>query len=95
MRQIYEKISVTVVPLNESIETDPIEVSRSFLVLEVLEMIGSLELRDQLFMICNLLTISGFKQKEIAEQLGVAHQTYRNRLLEIRKEFRDNKKKEM
>lgn len=57
-------------------------------VIELLEIMGDRPLREQVYMICNLLTISGFTQSEIAQELGVAHQKYRNTLLRIRKDMK-------
>lgn len=54
---------------------------------DILEMIGDCNLTDQIYMMCNLLTISGFSQKEIAKRLGVSYQTYRNRLWTVRKDL--------
>lgn len=57
-------------------------------VIELLEFMAHRSLRDQVWMIANLLTISGYTQAEIAEALGVRYQTYRNTLLDIRKEYK-------
>ena len=89
METTYETVKVTTVEINEDIVEDR---GATYLdhdpgIMELLGMIGHLPLRDQVYMTTNLLTISGFKQREIAEVLGVAYKTYRNRLLTIRKDM--------
>lgn len=56
--------------------------------IDLLEFMAGMSLKDQIYMTCNLLTIAGYSQTEIALSLGVQPQTYRNRLREIRADFR-------
>jgi len=69
-------------------ENETVEFESVPSVIELLEFMAHRSLRDQVWMIANLLTISGYTQAEIAEALGVRYQTYRNTLLDIRKEYR-------
>jgi tRNA C32,U32 (ribose-2'-O)-methylase TrmJ len=57
-------------------------------ILDLLEAIAHRPLKDQVIILANLLTSSGFSQAEISEALGFKHQYYRNRILEMRKEFK-------
>lgn len=87
----FETVYVTVQTLNEEVTDSeqfslPTEFNPS--VTEILELLAVLSLREQVFMIANLLTISGFQQKEIAEAMGVPYSTYRNTMLSVRQEFR-------
>ena len=91
--RFYETVNVTVLPIKEELidndDKNAIYLDRDPGIIEMLEMIAELPIKDQVFMMSNTLTISGFTQREIAEALGVAYQTYRNRLLDIRQELRD------
>ena len=89
--QIYDTIYVThveldeeVIDLHKSISPDQSMPS----LMTILEMITFLPLRHQALMMANLLTISGYQQKEIAEALGMEYKTFRNYLWEMRKEFK-------
>lgn len=88
IKKHYEVIRVSHVPLDEEsidyLAHNP-EVNTSLV--ELLIFIAGLPLKDQVYMLANTLTVSGFTQKEIAEAIGVSHQAYRNRLLDIRKEL--------
>jgi DNA-directed RNA polymerase specialized sigma24 family protein len=91
----YEEKTVVIVPLEEAI-TKQCEVPElNTTVKEVLEFIADRNLTDQIYMMCNLLTISGFSQKEIAKHLGVSYQTYRNRLWSVRKDYLKKGTKEL
>ena len=91
----YEKQVVQLVPLEEAITKpqSPPECNNS--IKEILEFIADRNLTDQIYMICNLLTISGYSQKEIAKHLGVSYQTYRNRLWSIRKDYLEKGSREL
>lgn len=93
--KIYEKRVVQVVSLDEntvgyydSQHKQP-EPAYNSSVIEILEFIGDLPLREQVYMMSNMLTVSGYTQREISEVLGVAYKTYRNILLDTRKKLRD------
>lgn len=88
---IYQTHKVSIVPLEEGITSEEtlITPERMPSIIELLEFMAHLPLRDQVYMVCNLLTISGFTQEEIAKHLGVTHQTYRNYLLRIRHDFKE------
>lgn len=88
--EFTQVVRVTFGELNETIAEDEkhtVENARMCSVTDLLEMIAHLELKDQVYMVSNILTVSGYTQKEIAEALGVSHKTYRNRLWEIRKDM--------
>ena len=85
---IYEVHKVTHHPIEDHEDSFHHTPDRSASVMEILKMIGHRSLKDQIYMICNILTVSGFTQAEIAEVLGVEHQTYRNHLLKVRKEMK-------
>lgn len=89
METFYEKVKIVTVEINEEIVEDRNATVLDYDpgIMELLAMIGHLPLRDQVFMVANTLTISGFKQREIAEVLGVAYKTYRNKLLDIRRDM--------
>jgi len=93
MIKIYEKIDLKVIPISEAVETNFCgeEAERGVDIETILEMLSEYELSDQVFMICNMLTMSGFTQKEIAKALNVPYWKYRKKLFEIRK-FIQNKK---
>ncbi len=55
--------------------------------LAILELISFLPLSDQAIMMANLLTISGYEQKEISEAMGMNYINYRKRLFLMRREF--------
>jgi hypothetical protein len=83
----YESYKVQMVPLFEEITAaDQIDFSPS--INSVLEFVAGRSIKDQIYMLANLLTISGFTQKEIADGLGTTHCAYRDRLREIRKDFK-------
>lgn len=86
--QVYERVSVTFGELEEA-DTDRHAVyqPQDWTMMELLSMIGHLPVRDQVLMVSNLLTVSGFTQAEIAEALGVSHKTFRNRLWELRRDM--------
>lgn len=87
-----EVVRVTQVPLNEEIaNTQSYTPDTPSNIEDLLAFMSSLSLQDQVFLLCNSLTISGYTQKEISEAMGVPYQTYRNRILNIRKNFRGRK----
>lgn len=73
------------VPLEEE---HAVDFERLPSVMELLEFIAHRPIKDQAYMLCNLLTISGFTQGEIAEALGISHISYRKALMEVRRDFR-------
>jgi len=86
----YDEIRITEVPINEEItESLKYEEKLPTGVVDLLGFMGGLPLQDQIVLLCNSLTISGFSQKEIAEAIRMPYQTYRNKILAIRKTFRD------
>lgn len=91
--KFWEVVKVTEVPIeSEDLQYNPnlafsSEIHTS--IFDILAFMAHLPLKDQVYMLCNVLTVSGYSQKEVAEALGVPYQTYRNRLLEIRKDFKD------
>jgi hypothetical protein len=89
MRQLfYEKIPVVHIPL-ESVEnmiSAPYQQMPQ--IMEVLDYISPLPLQDQTLMMCNILTVSGYTQNEIAQALGMLPQSYQNRLQLIRKKLK-------
>lgn len=95
--KFYEKVYVNLVPLPED-EMGQRELDARFntpapafntSIIEMVEFMASFPLKDQVFMMANTLTIAGYSQREIAEALGIGYKTYRNRLWEIRGEFKD------
>lgn len=97
MKTVYERVYVQVSSLNEELVDQhkfiiPGESNPS--VLSILELIATLPLKQQVFMMANLLTVSGYEQKEIAEAMGVAYKTYRNNLWDMRKQIKDKTLKE-
>jgi DNA-directed RNA polymerase specialized sigma24 family protein len=90
----YERANVVLVPLDEAINEDKSYcLDDSPRVNDVLEFLSGLPLRDQVFMLCQLLTVSGFSEEEISKILKVDYQTYRNRLWSVRKNWKkDNKR---
>lgn len=59
-------------------------------IVDILAFIAPMPLHYQILMLANILTISGYSQREIAEAMGIKYQAYRNKLLDIRKEFQYN-----
>lgn len=91
----YEEQRVVIVPLEEAITKQAEVPEVNTTIKDILEFIGDSNLTDQIYMMCNLLTISGFTQKEIAKHLGVSYQTYRNRLWTVRKDYLKKGTKEL
>lgn len=87
MRSHSARISVYVNELPEEEDAGSYHFERMPSVMELLELMGHRSLKDQVYMVCNLLTISGFTQAEIAAAIGVSPQTYRNALLAVRKDL--------
>lgn len=90
--KFYEKVTVTHVPLNEEIaEGQAYNPEAHTSLIEMQEFMHGLgfDLKDMVYMWANLLTMSGYSQKEIAEAMGVGYKTYRNRLWAIRGVFKD------
>lgn len=54
---------------------------------DILEFIADRPLKDQVCMMCNLLTINGFTQKEVSEAISMKYKDYRNRLWSNRKDY--------
>lgn len=60
---------------------------------DILSFIAPLPLREQAMMLTNILTVSGYSQREIAEALHTPYQEYRNILWEARKKFTSENRK--
>ena len=89
----YFEEKVVIVPICEEtviVESLP-EINHS--IKDVLDFIADRPINDQVCMLCNLLTINGFSQKEISESIGFKYKTYRNHLWTIRKEYLDDARK--
>jgi hypothetical protein len=91
--KMYEKVPVTIISMDESSDeglygvVSPQAYRTS--ITELIEFMAGMDLKDQIYMITNTLTIAGYSQREIAEAMGVSYKTYRNRLWEIRVGFKD------
>lgn len=88
----YEKVYVQTVQINEEVVDNKYQVlpdTWNPAVTDVLELIAFLPLKEQVYMMCNLLTISGYEQKEISEAMGVAYKTYRNYMWSVRKQLKE------
>lgn len=97
----YERVRVTLVELTDHREVEhdgerdyrahhpheTVPFQRVVGVMDLLDMIAGLPLKDQILMVSNVLTIAGHSQKEIAEALGIPFKTYRNRLMDVRKDI--------
>ncbi len=89
--QFYEKQRVTIVPIDD-VEVGSLGSTipgHEFSIIELLEFMAGFPIKDQVYMLANTLTISGFSQREIATALGVSYQTYRNRLWDVRLTLKD------
>lgn len=60
-------------------------------VLDILDTISDLPLRRQIYFLANLLTVTGYTQKEISEAMGISYKTYRNNLCESRQKLDKDK----
>jgi len=86
--KLYEYVDVVITELDEAAADSAVgEFDRMTPVVDVLEMVSSVPLKDQVLLMTNLLTISGYSQREIASVLGMEYKHYRNRLWEIRKDM--------
>ena len=88
----YETIRVVQVELKEELIDEKLMPLLDYSITDMLEFLAGLPLKTQLYMLCNLLTISGFSQREIAESLDINYKTYRNTLLDIRHKLKDNQR---
>lgn len=95
MKKVYQTVQITLEPL-EYDETNYVHPNVSIMpdewkptVEEVLSLINFLPLREQAYMMMNLLTISGYHQKEVAESLNIPYPSYRNMMLLIRKKLKE------
>jgi DNA-directed RNA polymerase specialized sigma subunit len=87
--KIYEKVQVKFVPLNEETVTEEYNRHAEPLIMEMLAKISTLPLKSQVVLVCNILTISGFTEKEIAKAMGISYKHYRNILWANRKLLED------
>ena len=88
-KKIYQEQTVILVPIevHENDEKFSLPFNRDPSLVDVLELIAIFSLEDQLYIFSNLLTISGFSEKEISEAMNVPYQKDRTRLMDIRKDF--------
>lgn len=97
--KLYETIYITQIPLDSYNEEamQPVEFAPdySFSVRELLEFTAGFPLEDQCLMFCNVLTVSGFSQKEIAKAVGLKYGEYRQKLMEIREKYKQNLKNKL
>lgn len=87
IKKVYEIIRVTEVPLDDHQDHVSYNHEINTTLVDLLVFMAGMPLKDQIYMLANTLTVSGFTQKEIAGAMGVTHQAYRHRLLNIRKDF--------
>jgi len=94
--KLYKTVYITQIPLDvyneEAFQEDKFAPDFTFSVQELLEFTAGMPLEDQCLMFCNVLTVSGFSQKEIAEAVGMKYGEYRQKLLQIRERYKDNLK---
>lgn len=86
MNETYEEHQVQFVPLEENVIAAEVE-SWNPTIIEVLELIHFLPLKDQAIMMTNFLTISGYSVKEISEALDINYGVFRKSLWSMRQEF--------
>lgn len=98
----YEKHSIQVVPINEEVLNRCDEFHRDPSIFEMLSLIAEFPLKYQLILMANLLTISGFKESELAEEMGRLSERlkrdpveYRRLLSDARKQFKDKQVTEL
>jgi len=91
----YEQVKVVHVPFDELNESEELSSPVSFhvpklSVVDLLTLVSHLPLSDQLILLANTLTITGFKQREISEALMLDAEVYRSRLMRARERLRNN-----
>ncbi len=67
--------------------------TKSTSVIDLLEMISHLSLKDQVHILSNLLTFSGYTQKEISQAMQIDHSFYRKQIFNIRKNLKEQRRK--
>jgi len=91
--KLYETIYITEIPLDayneEAMQPVNFAPDVSFSVRELLEFTAGLSLQDQCLLFCNVLTVSGFSQKEVAEAVGMKYSEYRRKLMQIRENLKN------
>lgn len=85
--KIYEEVKVTLIPI-ETVENEfSLPFTHNPSLINILELMSVFPLKDQIYIMVNLLTISGYTEREIAEAVGIPYQKYRTKLMQIRKNF--------
>jgi DNA-directed RNA polymerase specialized sigma24 family protein len=86
---LYDTVRITFQPLDDQMVYK--EMEKDLSVIGILGLIGHLPLKQQVYMMVNLLTISGYTQEELAKEMGVAHKTFRNHICDTRKMLKDKR----
>lgn len=93
MRQtrLYEKVKVVHVPFDESHEEMfPTFTIPNLAIIDLLTLIAGLSLQQQCMIILNVLTVSGFDQREISGAIGMNYQDYRTNIMQARRDLKNN-----
>ncbi len=89
--KFYQTVKVTHVPFDDlHEETHVVFPLPALHVIDLLTLISHLPIEHQCFILLNLLTVTGFEQKEIAESLAIDYQSFRLKLMKARKMLREN-----
>lgn len=91
----YEEVRVTVGPINEEVLNIGSYIQREPSIFEMINLIADFPLKHQIILMVNLLTCSGYTEKEISNEMKIPYIKYRQLLSSARKEFKNKKINEL